>query len=629
MCSLILTLTLSLISNPGSSVPLTKEFSHEYSYTRNHITELTNLIHDNQSVISSSASITVFTHGMGGTGRDWYTIDETILNDDQFGGWPDNNPILVNPTTILLRNESLFNRSSNSNIFVDQLYSGNEPECVDASKPLFVVYQGPVDCREDNVSYYVSNEELYLNFADAVDAFIFEYYTLFGVVPKINLIGHSRGGLINMIYAIHHPQIIASFMSVGTPYLGSDWAKVLWCLDEAVIASNPSMSGPSRYSGVVGDTFKNTYADTWNDVVATYGFPTRAVGCEYSSALITDAIPTIINAVLDAWAATLAATPLAGFASLASSALQSLIDTIYSVIIYQTASLTEFILDGALDTIAFGNWLKGLFNPDPLDGYLMEMFAQIVYVLKKDVFEPIKYGNPISTDICVNYNSQIGMDRDGTSVFDFDSHDSQNLVFDLGDLDGAELTRPGSPSILHNYETKHSFVRDVFSSFFQSHPECRHAHVFNGHNSSAGHTFSCSCRAVFHSCQGSNSYLQHSSSEHIQKCLLCGYERLMTHEFSSPVYYSSSKHKQTCAQCGQEKLTSHSCSSYDSFNGNGHNGSCACGALVYGEQHSFIYSGTLNSHVGMCPCGHSVLEPHTYIGGKCIKCNRRKPGFGL
>ena len=40
-------------------------------------------------------------------------------------------------------------------------------------------------------------------------------------IPRINMIGHSRGGIINMQYAIEHPDIVDSLYSIGTPYNGS------------------------------------------------------------------------------------------------------------------------------------------------------------------------------------------------------------------------------------------------------------------------------------------------------------------------------------------------------------------------------------------------------------------------
>lgn len=47
-----------------------------------------------------------------------------------------------------------------------------------------------------------------------------------GILPRINLIGHSRGGITNMQYALDHPDMVASLYSFGTPYLGTTVAEL-------------------------------------------------------------------------------------------------------------------------------------------------------------------------------------------------------------------------------------------------------------------------------------------------------------------------------------------------------------------------------------------------------------------
>ena len=47
-----------------------------------------------------------------------------------------------------------------------------------------------------------------------------------GVLPKLNLIGHSLGGLTNMQYALDHPQMIDSMYSFDTPYIGTTIAEL-------------------------------------------------------------------------------------------------------------------------------------------------------------------------------------------------------------------------------------------------------------------------------------------------------------------------------------------------------------------------------------------------------------------
>lgn len=46
------------------------------------------------------------------------------------------------------------------------------------------------------------------------------------IYPKINLIGHSRGGLTNLAFAMAHPELIYSLTSIGTPYFGSNFGRI-------------------------------------------------------------------------------------------------------------------------------------------------------------------------------------------------------------------------------------------------------------------------------------------------------------------------------------------------------------------------------------------------------------------
>ncbi|MCL2256559.1 MAG: alpha/beta hydrolase, partial [Firmicutes bacterium] len=48
----------------------------------------------------------------------------------------------------------------------------------------------------------------------------------FGVYPRINLIGHSRGGLTNMEFANRYPRLVCSMFALGTPFLGSNFGRV-------------------------------------------------------------------------------------------------------------------------------------------------------------------------------------------------------------------------------------------------------------------------------------------------------------------------------------------------------------------------------------------------------------------
>ena len=80
--------------------------------------------------------------------------------------------------------------------------------------------------------------------------------------PRVNLIGHSRGGLTNMQYALDHPDLVDSVFSLGTPYVGSTSASIDYHILDGIghaITPNPGerdIIDPDIYFG---------YMNRWND----------------------------------------------------------------------------------------------------------------------------------------------------------------------------------------------------------------------------------------------------------------------------------------------------------------------------------------------------------------------------
>lgn len=600
LISFFLSLVIPINSSLNCYVDLQRTIDDTYSDSTCYISSLGNLVQNNPSVISSTASITVFTPGMGGDGKDWYSIDNQNGAPEEFGGLG-LNPF-VDPQTIYLRNKvDYFNPldGETPEITLTSLYvpSFSQNGSIDFSKPLFLIYQGLDDAS--TIERYKSNYTLYWHFAQALDAFLYSYYEAFGTVPKVNLIGHSRGGLVNMIYAINHPSLVASFMSVGTPYLGSDWAEVLYDFDEAIIAANPNATvDHTPYYGVVGEAFANEYAAAWNDVVQEYSFPTKVVGCGYSQSLLSEIVGDTLDSVWNDWVDSFSSAGLGFFSGLASNVVTNVVSFLVTLLTQGAAAFAELFVGEALNRAALAARLIGFFTQNQASGFIADAFDQIAEVLDQDVVSPLMLSLPVTTDFAVNLNSQVGETRNGTPVFDFDT---EELIFDYDDFLASESSRPDAPPVLHNYEAKSPLVKAQFASLLQANPSCTHTHSFSVSNSGNSHTFSCGCGATFHSHQGSYGHSYYSQAKHLKTCLLCGYSRLMDHSIS-----------------------------YTGYSASGHSGYCLeCPGLVNNAPHEFVYSGSSNSHVGMCPCGYSVIEPHVYVGGRCLKCGRRKPGGGF
>ena len=101
----------------------------------------------------------------------------------------------------------------------------------DAAKHIIVVFDAEWNVNHDEknklLSSAGSNNNVYYQFNYMLSKIIYDVKQLNGgVLPKVNLIGHSRGGLTNLQYALDHPDLVSGLISIGTPYFGSTSATV-------------------------------------------------------------------------------------------------------------------------------------------------------------------------------------------------------------------------------------------------------------------------------------------------------------------------------------------------------------------------------------------------------------------
>lgn len=67
-----------------------------------------------------------------------------------------------------------------------------------------------------------SNDRIYEQFNYVADKIIYDVKELNGgVLPTVNLVAHSRGGITAMQYTLDHPFLVDSLITMGTPFLGS------------------------------------------------------------------------------------------------------------------------------------------------------------------------------------------------------------------------------------------------------------------------------------------------------------------------------------------------------------------------------------------------------------------------
>lgn len=215
----------------------------------------------NANVISEEEPIVTFlTHGLGGDDYHWAHKDLYGTNQ-YFSG------TIVNYIQQLQESDVyLFAFEDNTNNYNISKYCYFESKdeykwskikiddlVLDNSKHSIIIF-------DSGVSLY-SNDAVYFQFNIMVSTVLKELkeQDINNRIPKINLIGHSRGGITNLQYALDHPDIVDSMFSIGTPYFGSNSASIDFNLLFGMVA------GGSGEADVTNAEKYNEYYNRWNN----------------------------------------------------------------------------------------------------------------------------------------------------------------------------------------------------------------------------------------------------------------------------------------------------------------------------------------------------------------------------
>lgn len=176
----------------------------------------------NNNTVMAVPQITVLTHGLGGDAGDWsngysatntstsfaYDSDSLISKLSERAGDADIYRAVILDTD--KEDFDLIELSVSGNSYNAQI-----KDSIDSvSNHIIIVFQA-----EDNMG---GNDSVYYEFNFMLSRIVYDVKCLNGgILPKVNLIGHSRGGITNLQYALDHPDMVASLISIGTPYFGT------------------------------------------------------------------------------------------------------------------------------------------------------------------------------------------------------------------------------------------------------------------------------------------------------------------------------------------------------------------------------------------------------------------------
>ena len=257
----------------------TKYSYNGYNYSAQQKVLTYNMSATNGNMVSDTAQITVLTHGLGGKASDWsnnysssgdnieFTTSEYSLIYEYYKKYGSNLQVafakikndyhdydLKDLTTLTI--SALSPNSNNTTEVYNTTVAAPNLE-IDLDKHLLVVFEA-----EDSLA---SNDNMYFQF-NYVLSKIAETYKEAEAnhkLPKFNLIGHSRGGITNLQYALDHPDMVERLISIGTPYNGSTTALLFGSL---FMGENSD-----ALHDIVTSSKYNTYKTRWNSNLNLYG----------------------------------------------------------------------------------------------------------------------------------------------------------------------------------------------------------------------------------------------------------------------------------------------------------------------------------------------------------------------
>ncbi len=590
----------------------------------------------NNKKIMSSSNVTVLTKGMGAKADDWlikrgdnlYEINDIQLPYQLCKA----NRIDENGEIIKNENINIYKFYLDNVIHVEKLVENNNyysfinlnsNESINLDSQIVLLYDG--DMGYGNVAK--TNQEIYENFKEALNCLLTDIANnQYGYISKVNLIGHSRGGLINMLYSIDYPEIVNNLISLGTPYMGSDWAK-------AYVSLMKIINGPENvqgYDDMLDENHINDYSIFFNTQANNVN--SLAIGFYQTNTYFTNTIIQYFTGNADG---------IDELAQLLSNSTGGHItkDQFITILNNLQGALTNLI-SLLIDDSKFGKIFDAItFTSNVLaelekekDGYLTafsNFLNSLGSALENDVLVNINHKDieSINTDSAVNLDSQLGYERNTTKE-KFKFKNRKSIL--LGDennryyYDENHCSEPDNAWIGHNFETKNPTAINYILEHLNENKGF-HEHSLSWKEDKSTHTKVCSCGMQLPI--ENNNNMQATSIDkttHRLNCnnIGCDYYYIEMHKFT--FYNNITNHTSRCSICGYSFSAEHVYNVYMAKSLTHHVAKCLCGAEGSTSPHnkSFLENACSQCKMPM-GSGGSIIPPPG--GGTIITPPIKKP----
>ncbi len=443
-----LAISLCLVANVSAATVTNGNLTlHEQTkvYSSNN-SDYFNGCEDYANYVNQAPEITVLTHGLGSKACYW-SNDISVNNGDELAY---NSKSLIDKIYQKLNGNVLiyFAHCDSPTSFQLTQLSRTMTEIKqterldDVSKHIILIYESSIA--------NASNNDVYNEFEYVLDTISMQYKSLTGVLPVLNLVGHSRGGVTNIMYATEHPYNVSSMYSLGTPFNGSALGgidavlKMLGYYDESAGALIPGVQSLLDYNEAVNirNAWNKAYKADVNMNVVAYGSMTSI---DYIEAMLYDA-----------------ANGNSEYADLIKPYM-NILKTVLNVVrknANTTGTVLDFVRGIARVSNAFGINLydKVLsFVSSDLEGSVTYEEGQKILSL----YNVINGQAVIMDDLFIDLNSQLGYGfKDGV---EFNGFKRYVKIFNVEDLT-ANRSIPNMPAVVHNLETMNETYTNEISN---------------------------------------------------------------------------------------------------------------------------------------------------------------------
>ena len=317
-----------------------------------------------------------------------------------------------------------------------------EIEETDVTKHIILVFD----------AYYSGqgNDYVYAQLEYALDAISYQYYQVTGVLPTYNLIGHSRGGITNLQYALAHPYNVASLYSMGTPYDGSDFGEAEIAGEHpflSIAGLNPTTKYKDKekeYSPGVLDILdkdiSNSYMSYWND---HYDYFYNHIEFKPIGSYVTFGF--VLQLLMEFVPNDIAEGILRGIMVEA--------ETVIGAYTYLTPKwFKKIVLAGVIDVIE--DLIKTYFEVDYKNAWLriIDNF-RVAPVLYEHIGFSYSPTFVIADDLFIDLDSQVALGYKGTKV-------KVRMMDSFDQISGQNKKNIDAPGVAHNLETQNLAIVD-------------------------------------------------------------------------------------------------------------------------------------------------------------------------